>query len=52
VKETLRIGVKNSDPELFLSKNTAGTKMEKSPRKRRSSDKPKLRSSSWGDPKA
>jgi hypothetical protein len=30
--------VKNSDPELFLSERTAGTKMEKSLRKRRSSD--------------
>ena len=29
--------VKNSDPELFLSERTAGTKMGKSLRKRRSS---------------
>jgi hypothetical protein len=35
--------VKNSDPELFLSKRTEGTKMEKGLRKRKStSDKPKL----------
>jgi hypothetical protein len=30
--------VKNSDPELFLSERTAGTKVEKNLRKRRSSD--------------
>jgi hypothetical protein len=34
--------VKNSDPELFLSERTVGTKMEKSPRKESSSDRPKL----------
>ena len=30
--------VKNSDPELFLSKRTAGTKMEKSLRERQFSE--------------
>ena len=34
--------VKNFDPELFLSKRTARTKMEKRLRERRSSDRPKL----------
>ena len=34
--------VKNSDPELFLSKRTSGTKMEKRLRERRSSDWPNL----------
>jgi hypothetical protein len=34
--------VKNSDPKVSLSRRTAGTKMEKSPRERRSSDRPKL----------
>ena len=34
--------VKNSDPELFLSKRTAETKMEKRLRERRSSDQPNL----------
>jgi len=32
----------NSDPELFLSENTSGKKMEKSFRKRGSSNRPKL----------
>jgi hypothetical protein len=33
--------VKNSVTELFLSEGTAGTKMEKSMRERRTSDRPK-----------
>ena len=38
--------VKSSDTELFLSEGTAGTKMEKSIKGRRSSDRPKLEYSS------
>jgi hypothetical protein len=38
--------VKNSNPELFLSERTTGSKMEKSLREKRSSDRHKLRSSS------
>jgi hypothetical protein len=37
---------KNSDPELLLSERTAGTKMEKYLRKRRSTDRLKMCSSS------
>jgi hypothetical protein len=40
--------VKNYDPEMLPSERTAGTKMEKSLRKRRSSNRPKLRSISGG----
>jgi len=36
---------KSSDSEFFLSGGTEGTKMEKSMRERRSSDRPKLGSS-------
>jgi hypothetical protein len=34
--------VKNSDPDFFLSKRTAGTKVEKRLNERKSSDCPKL----------
>jgi len=39
---------KSSDPELFLSEGTAWTKLEKSLREGRFSDRPKLGSSSRG----
>ena len=42
----------NSDPELFLSKITARTKMEKRLREKRSSDWPNLGSSLKGGSKA
>ena len=44
--------VNNSDPELFLSKITAGTKVEKRLKERRSSDRSKLGSSSRKGSKA
>jgi hypothetical protein len=47
-----RLTVKNSDPELFLSKRTAGSKMEKRWRERRFSDRPNLGSISRGGSKA
>jgi hypothetical protein len=40
--------IKNTDPELFLSKRTARTKLEKSPSARRSSERPQFVSSSRG----
>jgi hypothetical protein len=42
----------NSDPELLPCKRTAGIKMEKSLRERRSRDRPKLAPSSRGGSKA
>jgi hypothetical protein len=45
------IPVKNSDLELFLSERTSGTKLEKSLRERRSSDRLKLESNSRGGSK-
>jgi hypothetical protein len=44
--------VKNSDSELFLSKRTTGTNMEKRLRESRSSDQLKLRLISKGGSKA
>lgn len=46
------VTLKISDSEVFLSEGTARTKLEKSMRERRPSDRPKLRSSSWGGPGA
>jgi hypothetical protein len=51
-KRNLLSVVKNSDPELFLSKRTVGTKMKKRLRERRLSDQPKLGPISRDSPKA
>jgi hypothetical protein len=40
--------VKSFESELFLSEETSGTKMEKSMREKRSSDRPQLGTSSRG----
>jgi hypothetical protein len=45
------IPVQSSDTELFLSKRTTGSKIEKSPRERKFGYWPKLGSSSRGGPK-
>jgi hypothetical protein len=45
-------GVKYSDPGLFLSERTVGSKTEKSLREWRLNDSPKLGSISRGGPKA
>jgi hypothetical protein len=43
-----QVTVKMPDPEVFLPIKSAGTKMEKRLRERRSSDLPNRGSTSWG----
>jgi hypothetical protein len=51
-RDEITIPVKNSVPELFMSERTAGTKIEKSLRKRKSNYSSKLGSSTREGPKA
>jgi hypothetical protein len=50
-RQSYRITAKISDPEFFLSKRTAGTKMEKRLKERGSNDQPNLGSISGEAPR-